>query len=198
MGSSLRPLAVIACSLLLAAAAGARVAGAQIPGTQTAAPPVMGGSIDSALDNGNFHFSTDARATLIALWKRSTEVNAERVACIGGHSENGVAYVDTVQELAGQDADSMQVQAVVSIEQCHPPQWFGTVHTHIVKYKGQLPYSTFSGADRGVIAQWHRTWKSDGVFCILFSDVQAHCESGYDQSGDAIYARRYGGEPPTP
>ncbi|MDQ3699116.1 MAG: hypothetical protein M3373_14020, partial [Gemmatimonadota bacterium] len=79
-----------------------------------------------------------------------------------------------------------------------PPFWFGTVHTHIAKYDGATPYSTFSAADRGVIAHWHRTWRTDGVFCILFTEVDAHCESGYDRSGGAVYARRYGSGPPQP
>jgi hypothetical protein len=106
--------------------------------------------------------------------------------------------VTRVKALDGQEADSMQVQAVASIEQCKPPLWFGTVHTHIARYNDTLPYSTFSGADRGVIAQWHRTWRTEGVFCILYTDVNAHCEAGYDRSGDAQYARRYGSGPPQP
>ncbi|HEU4564683.1 MAG TPA: hypothetical protein VFS05_08550, partial [Gemmatimonadaceae bacterium] len=61
MGRSSRTLAVITCGLLLAATAGARAVDAQAAGTQTAVPMVMRGA-DSALDNGNFHFSTDARA----------------------------------------------------------------------------------------------------------------------------------------
>ncbi|HEU4564763.1 MAG TPA: hypothetical protein VFS05_08950, partial [Gemmatimonadaceae bacterium] len=134
----------------------------------------------------------------IELWRSSSEAMVERVACIAGELANGVTTVTRIEVLEGQEGDSMQVQAVASIEQCRPPEWLGTVHTHIAKYDGEMPYSTFSGADRGVIAQWHRTWQTEGVFCILFSDVQAHCESGYDQSGDALYARRYGGGPPTP
>lgn len=165
---------------------------------EAATAQVSGPEADSTFAAGNFIFTRGARTALIALWKESTEANAERVACIGGYRQNGIARITTVREIPSQAADSMQVQAVESIEQCRPPQWFGTVHTHIVRYKNELPYSTFSAADRGVIAQWHRTWQTDGTFCVLFNDVHAHCETGYERSGDAAYAKRYGGGPAAP
>ena len=56
------------------------------------------------------------------------------------------------------------------------PAWQGTVHTHIALYDGRRPYSTFSGADRGVMLTWGQRWRIDGTFCLLFSETSVHCE----------------------
>jgi hypothetical protein len=181
---------MVGCSLPLLASA----TRAQDADTSTSSKSPL----DSTLHAGNFHFSAGARAALIDLWQNSTNARSERVACLGGYRQAAITYLTRVEPITDQEADSMHVQAVASIEQCRPPRWLGTVHTHIAKYNGVIPYATFSGADRGVIAQWHRTWNTEGVFCILYSDVQAHCESGDDRSGDALYARRYGSGPPSP
>jgi hypothetical protein len=55
------------------------------------------------------------------------------------------------------------------------PEWVGTVHTHIALHGG-VPYSTFSGADRGVNTLWWRRWSVDGTFCVLFTEQDAYCE----------------------
>ena len=138
-----------------------------------------------------FHFSAEASHSLRALWHISVNAGQERVACIGGRSENGVAYITRVQVLVPSGADSMYVSASTSLQQCAPPGWMGTVHTHIAHYEGR-PYAIFSRNDRMVMMMWRRQWRDPGVFCILYSDWEATCEAGYDVEGRAAYTTRRG------
>jgi hypothetical protein len=124
-----------------------------------------------------FELDAGARATLHNLWESSVAAGAERAACIGGVRENGVAHVTRVLVLDPSDADSMGIAAGTSIETCGPPDWFGTAHTHIAHRDGRRPYPTFSGADRGVMRLWLKRWAADGVFCLLYSPTDAHCEA---------------------
>jgi hypothetical protein len=123
-------------------------------------------------------FEVDAAAhqPLQTLWENSSAAGAERVACIGGEITDGVGHISRVLLLEPGDADSLGISASASIERCSPPQWFGTAHTHIALYDGQHPYPNFSGADRGVMMLWWRRWTADGVFCVLYSSTEAHCE----------------------
>lgn len=41
---------------------------------------------------------------------------------------------------------------------------------------GGHAYVTFSANDRQVMFLWRRTWQIEGVFCVLYSGQQAHCE----------------------
>jgi hypothetical protein len=84
-------------------------------------------------------------------------------------------------------ADSSNVSAQTSLTECGAPEWFGTVHTHIARFQG-IPFSTFSPADRWVMAAWRKAWREEGVFCVLYSDTMSHCEGGADESGDPAYA----------
>ena len=133
-----------------------------------------------------FHFSAEARHSLRALWQVSVGAGQERVACIGGHTENGIVYITRVQGLIPSGADSMHISAIASLEQCVPPEWVGTVHTHITHYQG-MPYTLFSKDDRIVMTMWRRQWRQPGTFCVLFSDWEASCESGYDNVSRAAY-----------
>lgn len=134
-----------------------------------------------------FKFSRTARARLRALWNTSTDAKAERVACIGGTVVGDVAYIDRVQMLDAVTRDSTHVLAEGSVRSCRPPEWLGTVHTHVASFNGQ-PFVTFSADDRNVMWVWNQQWKQAGVFCVLFSDRVAHCESGEQMSGDPNYA----------
>ena len=71
----------------------------------------------------------------------------------------------------------MGISALASVEQCGPPQWSGTVHTHIALYSDDSPSSRFSGQDRIAMRLWYDRWHSDGVFCVVYSDRHAHCEA---------------------
>ena len=141
----------------------------------------------AAPDNGSFRFQTEARDSLRTLWLVSTNAHQERVACIGGERWAGVAYITRVRPLVPSAADSMHISAETSLNQCGGPEWFGTVHTHIAKFQG-LPFVTFSPDDRRVMTMWRKQWHDEGVFCVLYSQTEAHCEAGAEQSDDPIYA----------
>lgn len=123
-----------------------------------------------------FRFELPARTELRTLWRESVMATAERVACLGGRIETDTVVVERVRPLVPVDADSMGISAKQSIDECGPPDFQGTVHTHIALYDGQHPYETFSGADRGVMMLWARQWKTDGMFCVLYTHDTAHCE----------------------
>jgi hypothetical protein len=168
-----------------------------IGGTSVAAAGVLAPSPLSALadafvrhEDTPFSFSPEAREALRLLWARSLASHTEHVACIGGQSTNGVAYITRVEELPS-TADSFNVSAVASLRECAPPNWNGTVHTHIALNNGQ-PYIVFSGADRAVMSMWRRQYHDEGVFCILYNSWQANCEAGYDISGMTAYASQPG------
>jgi len=121
-----------------------------------------------------FRFEPDAQAELRRLWDASRASGMERVACLAGVMDQESVRVTRVRTLEGW-ADSLMISAREPLEQCRPPQWLGTVHTHIA-LRGGRPYSTFSGADRGVNTLWWRRWNVDGTFCVLFSERDAYCE----------------------
>jgi hypothetical protein len=122
-----------------------------------------------------FRFEPDARDQLHRMWEASFAAKAERVACLAGEMRSDTIRVTRVLLLDG-GSDSLGVSARSSLDTCAPPAWQGTVHTHVALRDGVRPYSVFSGADRGVNRMWWRRWRSDGVFCVLFSAVGAYCE----------------------
>jgi hypothetical protein len=50
------------------------------------------------------------------------------------------------------------------------------------------PYVTFSANDRQVMFTWRRTWQIEGVFCVLYSAQQAHCEGDPGVFDEPAYA----------
>ena len=102
---------------------------------------------------------------------------AERVACLGSSIRNDTVFVTRVLPLDPEDADSLGISAVVSVEECGPPTWSGTVHTHIALYTDDLPSTRFSAQDRTAMRLWYDRWHSDGVFCLIYSRENAHCEA---------------------
>jgi hypothetical protein len=130
-----------------------------------------------------FWFEPSARDALHLLWSSSLESRVERVACLAGIIENDTVRVLRILPLVAAGGDSLGIPANASLEACGPPDWKGTVHTHIALRAGQRPYSSFSGADRGVMLMWGQRWRANGIFCVLFSSEQAHCElDGIDGS----------------
>ena len=129
------------------------------------------GSIPSA-----FRFEPTAEPQLHELWAASLNAKAERVACLAATIEGDTVQISNVLPLGSGRADSLGVSARASLESCVPPQWRGTVHTHVALRDGQRPYSLFSGADRGVMMLWWRRWQEDGVFCLLYSEKDVICE----------------------
>jgi hypothetical protein len=99
------------------------------------------------------------------------------VACLGATVRGDSVFVTRVLPLSPEAADSMGISAEASIERCGPPEWSGTVHTHVALYTDDGPSRRFSGQDRVVMALWHNRWRTDGVFCVVYSDQDAHCEA---------------------
>ena len=122
-----------------------------------------------------FTFELPARPELHRLWEASTSAKAERVACLAASLDGDTVRISRVAALETPRADSLGISAASSLEECRPPQWKGTVHTHVALRNG-LPYSLFSGADRGVMMLWWRRWNVDGIFCLLYSSTEVICE----------------------
>jgi hypothetical protein len=124
-----------------------------------------------------FRFNPEAGIGLRALWEESVAAKAERVACLGASVRNDTVFVSRILALPPQEADSMSISSTASIERCGPPEWAGTVHTHVAPYAGDLPSTRFSAQDRGVMRRWYERWRADGVFCVVYSARDAHCEA---------------------
>ena len=124
-----------------------------------------------------FRFSGEAGAALKALWEESVEAQQERVACLAADIRGDTVFVRRVFRVVPDAADSMGISAAASIEQCGPPEWDGTVHTHVALYTDDSPSQRFSGQDRTVMRMWYDRWHADGVFCVAYSDRSAHCEA---------------------
>ena len=124
-----------------------------------------------------FRFSREAGLGLRALWEESVAANEERVACLGTSIRQDTVFVERILALMPQEADSMSIGSASSIERCGPPAWAGTVHTHVALYTAESPSKRFSAQDRGVMRQWYERWKTDGVFCLIYSARDAHCEA---------------------
>jgi hypothetical protein len=124
-----------------------------------------------------FRFSADAGAALKALWKESVAAQQERVACLAADIRGDTVFVSRVHRVSPDAADSMGVSATASIEQCGPPEWDGTVHTHVALYTEDSPSQRFSGEDRTVMRMWYDRLRADGVFFVAYSEQSAHCEA---------------------
>jgi hypothetical protein len=132
---------------------------------------------EASRPRASFQFSPDAGHRLRELWQNSLAAREERVACLASHIRNDTVFVTVIAPLEPEDADSMGISATGSVEECSPPRWSGTVHTHIALYTDDLPSTRFSGQDRIAMRLWYDRWKSDGVFCLIYSARDAHCEA---------------------
>jgi hypothetical protein len=140
------------------------------------AAPLSGQAASSAREPA-FRFSREAGSALRDLWEASVAAREERVACLASTIRNDTVFVTRVRPLDPEDADSMGISAVASVEECGPPTWSGTVHTHIALYTDDLPSTRFSAQDRTAMRLWYDRWHSDGVFCLIYSRENAHCEA---------------------
>jgi hypothetical protein len=116
-----------------------------------------------------------AVADLRALWTASVGAGVERVACLASTVDHDTLRITRILALSA-GADSTAVSAQASLDTCGPPDWQGTVHTHIAQIGGAPGYRYFSGADRGIMLMWWRRWKADGTFCLLYAENEVHCE----------------------
>jgi hypothetical protein len=138
-----------------------------------------------------FRFELDAGPELHRLWQASAQAKEERVACLAATIDSDTVHISRVLPLAPGPADSLGISAGASLDQCGPPEWHGTVHTHVALRDGQRPYSLFSGADRGVMMIWWRRWQVDGVFCLLYSSDEVICEIEGPQGAVLFPRSRY-------
>ena len=136
--------------------------------------PAQGQSHSSG---GSFQFSPEAGKALHALWQESLVAKEERAACLASTIRHDTVFVSRIAALEPEDADSLGISATVSIDKCGPPEWSGTVHTHIALYTDSLPSTRFSAQDRTAMRLWYERWHSDGVFCLIYSAHDAHCEA---------------------
>lgn len=131
----------------------------------------------TALTAQAFRFSPEAGQALRALWDSSVAAGQERVACLGATVRGDSVTVSRVLPLPSEAADSMSVSALTSIDRCGPPEWSGTAHTHVAFYTEDQPSRRFSGQDRVAMSLWYDRWRADGVFCVVYSARDAHCEA---------------------
>ena len=124
-----------------------------------------------------FRFSHEAGIGLQALWQESLAAREERVACLASTIRNDTVFVTRIAMVKSEEADSLGISASASVEQCGPPVWSGTVHTHIARYSDSLPSTRFSAQDRTAMRLWYDRWHADGVFCLIYSARDAHCEA---------------------
>jgi hypothetical protein len=124
-----------------------------------------------------FRFSREAGAALREMWQASVAAREERVACLASSIRNDTVFVSRIASLDSEDADSMGISAIASIERCGPPEWSGTIHTHIALYTDDRPSTRFSAQDRTAMRLWYDRWHADGVFCLIYSPDDAHCEA---------------------
>jgi hypothetical protein len=125
----------------------------------------------------SFRFSPEAGKTLRELWEESVAAHEERVACLAADISGDTVFVSRILRIDPDAADSMGISATAAIERCGPPEWDGTVHTHVALYTEDSPSRRFSGQDRTAMRMWYDRWRSDGVFCIVYSERSAHCEA---------------------
>ena len=142
---------------------------------------------DTPFNHETFRFAPPARAVLHELWEESHAANEERVACIRGYRFDGVYYVTRAERAPFLSADALHLKPDPAT--CGAPEWHGPAHTHVARFDGR-PFVTFSHADRTLMTWWRKTWKSEGVFCVLYSESQAYCEYAASLNGDGIYAGR--------
>jgi hypothetical protein len=124
-----------------------------------------------------FRFSSGAGASLRTLWEESLAAREERVACLAADITGDTVLVSRILRVEPDGADSMGVSATASVEHCGPPEWSGTVHTHVALYTDDSPSRRFTGQDRTVKRKWYDRWRSDGEFCVVYSEKSAHCEA---------------------
>jgi hypothetical protein len=129
-----------------------------------------------AQDQPAWSLAREAKNGLADLWDASLAGRREYVACLGGWLEGDTVHVSRLQPLDVAQADSLTAEALESIARCGPPEWIGTVHTHIRSTDDDQPSPRFSPSDRAVMSEWIGRWARQGAFCVLHSAAAAHCE----------------------
>ena len=116
-----------------------------------------------------------AKLALQQLWATSLTTRREQVACLGGTIGQDTVAVTRVR-LLDESSDSLTASAQVSLATCAPPEWIGTVHSHVRSTDDDTPASRFSPGDRAVMSEWASRWGGRGAFCLVYSERNMHCE----------------------
>ena len=116
-----------------------------------------------------------AKLALQELWATSLTMRREHVACLGGTIGPDSVVVTRVK-LLDEPSDSLNASAQISLATCAPPEWIGTVHSHVRSTDDDTPASRFSPEDRRVMSAWTSRWGGQGAFCIVYSERNMHCE----------------------
>ncbi len=114
--------------------------------------------------------------SLHALWQRSAAQRREQVACLQATVALDTVRVTLVQPVAVAATDSLTASADESLAACGPPQWSGTVHSHVRSTDSEIPVNRFSPGDRAVMSAWRDRWEVRGAFCVVYSERGMHCE----------------------
>ncbi len=131
----------------------------------------------SGNSSATFRFTAEAGKALEEMWRESLAARQERVACLAADVRGDTVQVRRILRLEPEAADSMGVSATAAIEQCGPPEWIGTAHTHVALHTDGRPSRRFSGQDRIAMRLWYDRWHADAVFCVVHSERNAHCEA---------------------
>ena len=116
-----------------------------------------------------------AKLGLQELWATSLTVRREQVACLGGAVRADTVLVDRIKPV-NEASDSLTASAQLSLTLCAPPEWIGTVHSHVRSTDDESPASRFSAGDRAVMSEWTARWGGQGAFCLVYSARNLHCE----------------------
>jgi len=137
---------------------------------------LVAGAAPAAAQQPTWVIEAPARPALSALWRASVTARAERVACLSGRIGSDSVWITGAAPVVTKGADSLAAEGEPSLAQCGPPQWIGTVHTHIRSTDDPEPADRFSPGDRAQMSEWSRRWSRAGAFCLLHSAQAAHCE----------------------
>jgi hypothetical protein len=116
-----------------------------------------------------------AKLALQELWAASLTARREQVACLGGTIGTDTVLVTRLKPLS-ELSDSLTASAQLSLATCAPPEWIGTVHSHVRSTDDDAPASGFSPGDRVVMSEWTTRWGGKGAFCVVYSERSMHCE----------------------
>lgn len=116
-----------------------------------------------------------AKLALQQLWAVSLTTRREQVACLGGTIGPDTVLVTRLKPVS-EPSDSLMASAAISLATCAPPEWIGTVHSHVRSTDDDAPASRFSPEDRRVMSAWTTRWGGQGAFCLVYSERSMHCE----------------------
>jgi len=116
-----------------------------------------------------------AKLALQELWATSLTARREQVACLGGTIGPDTVLVTRIKPVL-EPSDSLTASAQLSLATCAPPEWIGTVHSHVRSTDDDAPASRFSPGDRAVMSEWTTRWGGQRAFCLVYSERNMHCE----------------------